>query len=129
MDRAGRKPQGCKLIDGLSADKGCKARLKAFLETMSGQSTIEEACRELGIGPSRFFALRNDWLQAAVALLMPKPIGRPAKATPGEPQVAQLKQQVHELEQRVKDAELRARLAEAGVSPSSPPRRKKGAPR
>lgn len=126
MARVGRKPQGWKLIDRLSADEPSKARLKAFLQTMSGQCTVEEACRELGIEQSRFFALRNKWLEEAVGLLAPKPAGRPRKAaddSPGEPA------EMHQLRQQLLAAELRAKLAEAGISQTSRERRKKGAPR
>lgn len=129
MARAGRKPQGWNLIDRLSADESCKARLKAFLETMTGHCTVDEACRKLGIKPSRFFVLRNDWLEKAVNLLEPKPTGRPRKAPPDEPRVEELRQEVRDLEQRLLGAELRAELAEADVSPPSHERRKKGAPR
>lgn len=129
MVRAGRKPQGWKLIDRLSADESCKARLKAFLETMTAQCTVGEACRNLGIEQSRFFAMRNAWLEEAVALLEPKPAGRPRKATSDEPRVEELKQEVRDLEQRLMAAELRAKLAKAGVSRPSHERRKKGAPR
>ena len=129
MPRVGRKPQGWKLIDHLSADEDSKARLKAFLRTMSGQCTVAEACAELGIEQSRFFVLRNKWLEEAAGLLAPKPAGRPRKAAPDEPQVAELKHEVRDLQQRLLAAELRARLAEAGISPPSPQRRKKGAPR
>ena len=130
MARAGRKPQGWKRIDRLSADEQCKARRKAFLETLSGQCRVEDACRKLGIEKSRFFVLRNDWLQDAVNLLAPKPTGRPRTATRDEPQVAELKQQVEQLQQQLRRAELRAQLAAAGVSrPSPKQRRKKGARR
>ena len=129
MARVGRKPQGWKLIDRLSAGESCKARLKAFLETMAGQCTVEEACQSLGIEQSRFFALRNAWLEKAVDLLEPKPAGRPRKALPDEPRVEDLKQEVRDLERRLLAAELRAKLAEAGVSQPSQPRRKKGVPR
>ena len=129
MTRVGRKPQGWKLIDHLSADEDSKARLKAFLRTMSGQCTVAEVCAELGIEQSRFFALRNKWLEEAAGLLAAKPAGRPRKAEPDEPQVEELKQELRDLEQRLVAAELRARLAEAGVSRPSQQRRKKGAPR
>jgi hypothetical protein len=129
MARAGRKPQGWNLIDRLSADDSCKARLKAFLETMTAQCTVGDACQKLGIKPSRFFILRNSWLEEAVGLLEPKPTGRPRKAPPDEPRVEELKQEIRDLEQRLMAAELRAKLAEAGVSRPSHERRKKGAPR
>jgi hypothetical protein len=129
MARVGRKPQGWKLIDRLSADEPCKARLKAFLETMTGQCTVKAACQRLGIEQSRFFALRNDWLQEAVGLLEPKPTGRPRKVTDDGPQVAELTQRVRDLEQRTMAAELRAKLAQAGAAKATPKRRKKGARR
>ena len=130
MTRVGRKPQGWKLIDHLSGDDDCKARLKAFLQTMTGQCTVPEACRELGIKQSRFFVLRNDWLQEVLNLLEPKPVGRPRKTAPEEPQVAQLKQRVQQLEQRLMAAELRSRLAAGEITKSTPRDvRKKGARR
>jgi transposase-like protein len=127
MARVGRKPQGWKLIDRLSGDEDSKARLKAFLETMAGECTVPEACEGLGIKQSRFFVLRNDWLQEALGLLAPKPTGRPRKAPPEEPAVLELRQQVHQLEQQLLAAELRARLAEAKQAAPQP--RKKGARR
>jgi transposase-like protein len=125
VSRAGRKPQGWKLIDGLAGDRQCKARLKAFLQTLTGESTVDEVCAELGIGPSRFFVLRNAWLQEAVDLLGPKPVGRP-RETSNEPPATELKQQLQELKQQLLGAELRAKLAEAGVLRPLKPKRKKG---
>lgn len=129
MVRAGRKPQGWKLIDRVAAEESCKARLRAFLETMSGQCTVAEACRKLGIEQSRFFVLRNEWLEEAVGLLTPKPAGRPRKTAAEDPQVADLKRQVEQLERRALAAELRAKLAEARVAKSTATGRKKGARR
>ena len=129
MVRAGRKPQGWKLIDQVSGDDSCKARVRAFLETMTGHCTVAEACRELGIKPSRFFVLRGAWLEEAVGLLAPKPAGRPRKTATEDPQVAELKQQLHEWERRALAAELRAKLAEARLPKATPTRRKKRTPR
>ena len=129
MARVGRKPQGWKLIDRLSGDEDCKARLKAFLETMTGQCTVAEACCELGIEQSRFFALRNQWLEQALGLLEPKPAGRPRKTSSDEPQVAELKQRVQQLQQRLLGAELRAQLAQDQAAQSPHQERKKGARR
>ena len=121
MARVGRKPQGWKLIERLSADESSKARLKAFLQTMTGECTVEEACLELGIEKSRFFVLRNAWLEQAAHLLDPKPAGRPRKTADERetesPEVRQLKQQLMA-------AELRARLAEAKALKSTPQRKK-----
>jgi hypothetical protein len=125
VSRAGRKPQGWKLIDDLAGDAQSKARVKVFLQTLTGACTVDEACALLGIGPSRFFKLRGDWLQESVDLLAPKPIGRPRESR-DEPASAELKLQVHDLKQQLLGAELRAKLAEAGVLRPLRPRRKKG---
>lgn len=123
MARVGRKPQGWKLIERLSADESSKARLKAFLRTMTGECTVDEACQELGIEKSRFFVLRNAWLEQAAHLLDPKSAGRPRKTADEtetkSPEVRQLKQQLMA-------AELRARLAEARATTSARQKRKKG---
>ena len=37
MTRLGRKPQGSELVDTLVGSQHAKARLKAFLETLSGE--------------------------------------------------------------------------------------------
>lgn len=126
MARVGRKPQGWKLIDRLSGDKESKARLKAFLETMTGECTVPEVCEKLGIKQSRFFVLRNVWLEEALGLLDPKPAGRPRKAPPEEPRVVELEQRLHKLEQQLMAAELRARLAEAKTVKPARHERKKG---
>ena len=129
MARLGRKPQGYQLIDRLDGDSRYKARLKGFLDTLTGQSTVNQACEKLGMGPSRFFDLRNRWLQAALDLLAPKQAGRPRKVADAEPRVLELERQLRDVEQRLKSAELRADLAEAGVARPARERRKKGAPR
>jgi len=124
MTRVGRKPQGWKLIERLSAEESSKARLKAFLQTMTGQCTVGEACQELGIEQSRFFALRNEWLEQAARLLDPKSAGRPRKtADETETESPELRQ----LKQQLMAAKLRARLAEAQATPSTPRERKKKA--
>ena len=56
MSRAGRKPQGAALVAPLSGSEHAKRRLALFLQTFSGECTVSEACAELGIGESRFFA-------------------------------------------------------------------------
>lgn len=123
MARVGRKPQGWKLIERLSADESSKARLKAFLQTMTGQCTVDEACEELGIEKSRFFVLRNTWLEQAAHLLDPKSAGRPRK-TADETQTES--PEVRQLKQQLMAAELRARLAEAKTVKPARHERKKG---
>ena len=49
MTRRGRKPTGTNLVEHLEGSERAKARLKAILETLSGQRSIPEVCEELGI--------------------------------------------------------------------------------
>ena len=51
----------------LAGSKHAKQRLSWFLQTLSGERSVWEACVELGIGESRFFAQRGAWLQEALA--------------------------------------------------------------
>jgi transposase InsO family protein len=46
---------------------------------------VPEACRRLGIGESRFHDLRGAWLQEALELLEPRPLGRPPRAADPAP--------------------------------------------
>jgi len=117
MARAGRKPQGRRLIEDLRVDALGKARLIAFLETMSGDRTVEEACQELGIGQSRFFEMRGRWLYEAVQLLAPKRIGRPPHEQVTDPRIGALEQELRDLKQQLLAAELRAKLAELREAP------------
>lgn len=115
MTRLGRKPQGAALVALLAGSAHAKQRMMLFLQTLSGQSTAVQACAELGICESRFFAQRSDWLQEALELLEPRSPGRPVKAeplpTPAELQL--LRQRIRELEARAAVAEVKAELASA----------------
>jgi hypothetical protein len=79
MTRLGRKPQGAGLVTPLPGSAHAKRRLTLFLQTLSGQCSVGEACAELGIGESRFFAQRAAWLEQSLALLEPRTAGRPPK--------------------------------------------------
>jgi transposase-like protein len=113
MTKLGRKPQGAALVAALSGSEHTKRRLTLFLQTMSGQCSVGEACRELDIGESRFFAQRAEWLEESLALLEPGSPGRPAKPAPlPEPaEVKTLRERVRELEHRLRVAEARSDLA------------------
>jgi hypothetical protein len=114
MSRLGRKPQGAGLVTPLAGSKHAKERMTWFLQTLGGESSVGEACAALGIGESRFYDQRNEWLQSALALLEPRSPGRPAKAEaaimPAE--VQGLRKRVRELEARAAAVEVQAELAE-----------------
>jgi hypothetical protein len=112
--RLGRKPQGAELVVPLGGSKHAKRRLRMFLETLAGHCRVEDACAELGIGPSRFFAQRAEWLQGALALLEPRAAGRPQKPQPpiSPLEVEGLRRRVRELEGQAAALEVQAELAQ-----------------
>ena len=113
MTRLGRKPQGAALVAPLAGSAHAKRRMMLFLQTLSGQCTVGQACVDLEICESRFFAQRGVWLQGALGLLEPRSPGRPAKTeplpTPAE--LESLRQRIRELEARAAVAEVKAELA------------------
>ena len=80
MTRMGRKPLATGHVDRLQGSEPAKQRLTVLLETLRGELPVPEACARLGIGESRFHALRGAWLQEALELLEPRPLGRPPQA-------------------------------------------------
>jgi hypothetical protein len=90
--------------------------MEVILETIAGRLTIEQACQRLGIGEAMFHRLRMDALEAALARLEPRPLGRPPQEmTPEDLRRAELEQQVAELESELKIAAVREEIA--GVMP------------
>ena len=113
MARAGRKPLGAAHVERLEGSSLAKQRLTLILRTMRGELTVSEACRALSICPSRFHAMRNQWLQEALDLLEPRRAGRPPQPPPPPEaeQVAALTAEKEQLQQRVLAAEVREQLA------------------
>jgi transposase-like protein len=113
MTRLGRKPQGAAIVAALPGSDHTKKRLTLFLQTLSGQCSVGEACAELGIGESRFFAQRAEWLEESLALLEPGTPGRPSKPErlPEQAEVMALRERVQQLEARLAAAEVRSELA------------------
>jgi len=113
MARLGRKPQGAALVKSLGGSDHAKRRMMLFLQTLADECSVVQACQELGLSQSRFFAHRADWLQQALEVLEPQSPGRPAKPEPSAPpaEVAALRQRVRELEARATAAEVQAELS------------------
>jgi Helix-turn-helix domain len=108
----GRKPAGPQYVDGLAGSAQAKERLQVVLETLAGTCRVQQACQRLGVGQSRFHALRQQALAAALAGLEPRPAGRPATwAPPLATEVAALQAQVAELEVAVRAAQTREEIA------------------
>jgi hypothetical protein len=117
----GRHPTGPPLVRRLQGSRRAKQRMEVILETIAGTTSIVDACQRLGIEQAMLFRLRAQVLQAGIASLEPKPIGRPPKQpSPEQERLAGLKRQLDEqrLRQEVMETELEiARiLAPAGES-------------
>ena len=63
MARLGRKPQGAALVKSLGGSDHAKRRMMLFLQTLADECSVVQACQELGLSQSRFFAHRADWLE------------------------------------------------------------------
>jgi len=113
MARRGRKPTGANLVEGLEGSERAKTRLKAILETLSGQRTIPDACEELGIQETMFHRVRSEVLQTALDRLEPRPLGRPPRQTsPQDGRISELEEENLQLRVEFKAAEIRRELAE-----------------
>lgn len=112
MSRRGRKPLATRHVDSLCGSERAKLRLQTILKTLQGQLTVAEACQVLGVGESRFHALRNQWLQEALDLLEPRPLGRPAPVvSPEQEEVARLQTEIRDLKQQLRVTAVREELA------------------
>ena len=106
MATAGRKPLGTGHVDQLSGSERAKLRLETILNTLRGELRIADACQPLGVCESRFFAMRNHWLQEALELLEPRSVGRPPKSQV-DPRQKELEQTNSQLEQQLLEAQVR----------------------
>ena len=113
MTRRGRKPTGTNLVEHLEGSERAKARLKAILDTLSGQRSIPEVCEELGIQESMFHRVRSEVLQTALDRLEPRPLGRPPlPQLPQDLRSVKLEEENLHLQLELKAAEVRRELAE-----------------
>lgn len=105
---AGRKPMTAEThVQQLAGSSRAKQRMVAILETLQGTLTIPEACNHVGLKESYFHEMRKEFLQQAVELLEPRPLGRPCK----QPDVAELRESHRRLSSE--QAQLREELATA----------------
>jgi transposase-like protein len=110
----GRPPQGPSLVDRLEGPEVAKQRLKAILEVLSREKTVEEACAALGIERARFYTLQREALVGALLGVTPEPPGRKPCALPSPvaERVRTLEQEVTDLKLTAHAAEIRAEVAE-----------------
>jgi len=109
----GRPPVGLGHVDRLLGPESSKKRLRVILASLTGVMTVEEACRELGLGEARFHVLRREALEGALSALEPRRTGRPPAPEPTaeERQLAELEQQIEHLKLDLYAARVREKLA------------------
>jgi hypothetical protein len=108
----GRRPAGPQIAERLEGSSAAKHRLAVILETIAGRLTVPQACQQLGIGESRFHALRSQALQATLDALEPRPLGRPAKPTsPEQTEADELQAELRRLHTELKFAQTQLSLA------------------
>lgn len=113
MARRGRPPKGTGLVDGLQASDDAREKLRIILQTVTGELSVEEGCRQLGVAETRFHDLRNEVLHSAAQALEPRRRGRPPTPEPTEEarEVDRLRQQVVDLSIDLRAAQIREEIA------------------
>jgi transposase-like protein len=101
-------------VDSLTGTTAAKARLRAILQTMTGERSVEDVCHELGVGRAYFQELRAKALAGALAALSPnKPGRRPRTEEVPADELARLREEKAELEEELVAMLARAELAVA----------------
>jgi transposase-like protein len=100
------------MAERLDGSEGATKRLRVVLETIAGERSVSDACRELGIGEVAFWRLRDKALRGALKELEPKRPGRPrSKGRPKPPRVAELEEEVEDLKVDLRAAQIREEIA------------------
>jgi hypothetical protein len=116
---AGRKPLSiADQVDRLAGSPVAKTRLRVILANLAGQISIADACAELGVEQSRFFALKREALESWMRTIEPGSPGRrpSVERTPEQQRIAELEQRVGRVELELKAAQVREELARQGLS-------------
>ncbi len=109
---AGRRTSGVALVDALDGSSEAKRRLKLILRTLSGETRVVDACKELGLCEARFYRFRHDCLEQSLQRLEPRPTGRPRKEDPvAAEELQRLKAENEALRRRVVALEVREEIA------------------
>jgi len=104
---------GPKLVDGLEGSPEAKKKVKVILETLLGGRSIEEACRELGIGEAAFHKMRTKALEKFVKDCEPERPGRKPLPREEAGQVEKLEAEVKQLGRELLASRVREELAVA----------------
>lgn len=123
----GRPNKGVSHVDGLDAAASEKKRLRAILETITGDLSVDDACARLGIHRAQFQELRQRALQGAVTALQPGQPGRPRKRPDARAEeLERLRAEKAELEQELEVTRVRLEIAMVMPEVLRPPKDSKG---
>lgn len=107
------------LVDAIEASPQARERTKVILLTLARQCSVQSACRDLGVGRTRFQDLRRRMIGAAVGALEERAAGRPRlRVATTCRQLATLRRRLADLEQELRRAEAQLDIArsEAGAA-------------
>jgi hypothetical protein len=108
----GRPPAGPEIVNNAEGSEQARKRMQVFLQTISGELTVAQACEQLGLSEARFRELREQIVQAAVSSLEPKAPGRPPQQkSPEQQRIEELEAQVQELKIDLRASQIRAEIA------------------
>jgi len=101
------------MLEPLPGTAEAKARLAAIVATMAGETSIPDACAELGIGEARFHEMRKEFLASALGLLEKKPAGRKPAAPPEDAtaRLAEMEDEVRTLREMLEASRIRTEIA------------------
>ena len=110
--RVGRKPKKSALVESLDCSELAAARMRAMLDTLAGEITLDEGAERAGLQRARFCELRLRMMQAGAEALEQRAPGRPPKRVEVEPdRLERLEAENQYLREELDIARVRTELA------------------
>jgi len=110
----GRPSLGPALAEKVEGSDQAKVRLKVILQTIAGELSVADACKQLSLSEARFHELRQEWLQVSCAALEPKPLGRPKETSiEEEVELLRLHRENQNLKMHLRAAQIREEIGVA----------------
>lgn len=108
-----------RLVDAIEASPLARKRVTAIFKTLARTWTVQEGCRRLGIGRTRFQDLRQRALAAAISAMEERPAGRPrGRVAQTCRQLATLRRKLAALEQELRRTQVELDIARSDAGPA-----------
>jgi len=109
----GRKSKGRHIVGGLTGTDHAKERLNVIMQTLTGDLSVQDAQKKLGIGHTAFHKLREKAFQLALEGLEPGHAGRPRlpAETQEEKRIQELESELLELRLDLEASRIREEIA------------------